>query len=108
MASPSTGLTYRKNPINVPFMDEPSFTFAERVEAFLAETGLAPSTFGSKACSDPNFIPDLRKGKREFKPSTVRRIEKFMHDYRLPGAAPVEANVNKQLDPSQVTKERAA
>lgn len=58
-----------------------------RIDEFLEATGMAPSSFGQAACSDPSFIADLRAG-REPRSATRRRVEKFMRDYRAPGAAP--------------------
>jgi len=56
--------------------------FKRRIEAFLAETGLAPSAFGSRAVRDPNYVRDLRVKGRESKPSTIAKIEAFMEAYR--------------------------
>lgn len=69
--------------------------FRDRVEAFLVEKGIKPSPFGWKACRDRSFVADLRAGKREFRPSTLKKVETFMAEY-----PPSEDNVSASGDPS--------
>jgi hypothetical protein len=61
-----------------------SAVFLQQVEAFLERTGMSPTAFGKAACNDPNFVPDLRKGR---KPNLdlVESIQKFMtqHDHNV-------------------------
>lgn len=65
-------------------MDE----FRNLVEGFLAESGMAQTTLGAKALGDPNFVRDLRGGKRSFNLATVEKVERFIADMRH---APAEA-----------------
>ena len=37
--------------------------FSERVESFLATSGMTPTKFGMAAASDPRFVFDLREGR---------------------------------------------
>lgn len=45
--------------------------------AHLAETGMAPSTFGERSCRRPSLISDLRIGRRPTR-QTVARVQAFM------------------------------
>ena len=51
--------------------------FLTDIEAFLERTGMAASAFGKSAVGDPNFVGDLRDGR---KPNLglVDRIHEFM------------------------------
>lgn len=60
------------------FLDE----FKSRVEAFLAETGMSKSRFGDLAANDRSLVDDMRDGKREFKLSTMRKVDLWMDTYR--------------------------
>ena len=51
------------------------------VERFLRERGLAPTTFGRLAVSDPRFVFDLRMG-REPRKRMRLRVEHFMNTFR--------------------------
>lgn len=51
--------------------------FKAAVEKFLAETGMAPSAFGLRACNDSAFVLDLRAG-REPRSQTMRKVVEFM------------------------------
>lgn len=62
-------------------------TFRQRVEQFLERTGMPERSFGLQACNDTAFVTDLRAGMEPRTPRR-RRVEKFMLDYRAPGAAP--------------------
>jgi hypothetical protein len=57
--------------------------FIGRIDQFLADTGLAETTFGRMACNDSTFVADLREGRS---PSlrTLERVETFMNDYAAP------------------------
>lgn len=59
--------------------------FCQAVEGYLQASGLSPSTFGTKAAGDPNFVFNLRGG-REPRSSTVDKIERYMHDNPVPEA----------------------
>jgi 2,4-dienoyl-CoA reductase-like NADH-dependent reductase (Old Yellow Enzyme family) len=49
----------------------------ERVEAYLRATRMPPTRFGREALRDPNFVFNLREG-RKLRPSTSRRLEAFL------------------------------
>ena len=51
-----------------------------KVERFLGRTGLAPTTFGRLAVSDPRLVFDLRNG-REPREAMRSRVEHFMNTY---------------------------
>jgi hypothetical protein len=63
--------------------------FHERVEAYLARTGITPSRFGLMACRDQSFVFDLREGKREPRHSTIDLVDRFMAEHPN-GSAPKE------------------
>lgn len=50
------------------------------IEKFIADHGMAESTFGRKVVSDWRLLSDLRKG-RELRSRTVARIRDFMNTY---------------------------
>ena len=56
-------------------------TFADRVEAFLRETGLPPTALGKLSVNDGHLVRNLRAG-RDFRASTIDRVTAFMRDYR--------------------------
>jgi hypothetical protein len=58
--------------------DQAQAAFKARVETFLRQTGMPASQFGIRACRDKSFVPDMRSTQREFRPSTIRRVEAFM------------------------------
>ena len=66
-----------------------------KIEAYLSRTGAAPSMFGDRATSDPNFVFDLRRG-REPRRALVARVERFMREHR------------SGLPPERVPRERGA
>ena len=53
----------------------------DRVEGFLREARMAPSTFGMKALNDRHFVSQLRSG-RECLPKTQNVVLAFMRGYR--------------------------
>lgn len=53
----------------------------QRINAFLREADMPPSTFGRTVARDPRLVADLRNG-REAGRSLVRRVEIFMQDWR--------------------------
>ena len=55
--------------------------FLAEIERFLAETGMNATAFGRAAANDPNFVGDLRNGR---KPNfgTADRVDEFMRRYR--------------------------
>jgi predicted transcriptional regulator len=57
-----------------------SEVFLAQVEAFLERTGMTPTAFGKAALNDPNFIRDLRQGR---KPNLdlVEHIQEFMAQF---------------------------
>ncbi len=48
-----------------------------KVERFLQEAEMAPTTFGKEAMRDPNFVRNLRNG-LDPRSSTIRRVEEYM------------------------------
>lgn len=58
--------------------DSPLQQFKARVEEFLAETGMPISRFGTLACSDKSFVADLRDGNRDFRTSTIAKVDSWM------------------------------
>lgn len=62
-------------------IDPPMKTFAAAVEDFLARTGMSISKFGDLACNDRNFVADMRRGQRECRFSTIRKVEAFMAEW---------------------------
>lgn len=55
---------------------------ASEVDAFLTETGMAPSSFGRQAVNDWRLVDQLKAG-REPRRSTANAIRTFMTNYRL-------------------------
>ena len=55
----------------------------ERIESFLATSGMSPTVFGRKALNDPNFVFDLRADKRS---PSIRTICSWRIDLRSPGS----------------------
>lgn len=51
--------------------------FVERVEAFLARSGMRPTDFGREALGDPSFITHLRRG-RSPSLDTADRVTAFI------------------------------
>lgn len=62
-------------------------TFLDTIEAYLADTKMPASTFGLKAMADPNFVHDLRKGRRSPSLKTVERVSQFMEANRTAEAS---------------------
>jgi len=58
---------------------EPEALIAE-IDAFCSKTGMAPTTFGSRALNDRGLLAGLKNG-RECKPSTAKRILAFINHY---------------------------
>lgn len=52
-----------------------------KIERFLRQNDIAPTTFGRLAVGDPRLIHDMRRG-RMFRASMIRRVENFMAVYR--------------------------
>jgi hypothetical protein len=53
--------------------------FKRRVEGFLSRNEMAASRFGQLACNDPNFVLDLRRGRKP-NPNLMDRVDRFMAD----------------------------
>lgn len=56
--------------------------FRDRVEAFLVETGMKQAEFGDLACNDRSLVADLRGGQRDFRMSTIEKVDRFMARHR--------------------------
>ena len=52
-------------------------TFLTEIEAFLARTKMPPTSFGTQAVKDPNFVRDLRGG-RSPSLETADRVRDFI------------------------------
>jgi hypothetical protein len=48
-----------------------------RIERYLKQSGVRPTTFGREAVRDPRFVFDLRSG-RTPRRSTVRRVTAYL------------------------------
>lgn len=53
----------------------------ERVEAFLAETGMLQTKFGAACLNDPALVTDLRAG-REMRSRNVKRVLDYIDGYQ--------------------------
>lgn len=62
-------------------------TLLQEIEAFLADTGMSATAFGTKVLNDPPFVQQLRSG-RDPKLSTAERIRSFIKEYVPEPAAP--------------------
>ncbi len=67
-------------------MTDQSPTLLEEIESFLAESGMAESTFGRQAVSDWKFITQLRGGRRVW-PETAEKARAFIKECRSKQAA---------------------
>jgi hypothetical protein len=56
-------------------------TMLRTVEAFLRETGMAPTRFGRNAVRDPRIVFDMRNG-REPTPRMCRRLSHYIASSR--------------------------
>lgn len=54
--------------------------FAETIESFLQKHNMAPTTFGTMANKEPNFVFLIREG-RECREATQERVLQFMDQY---------------------------
>jgi hypothetical protein len=54
------------------------------VERFLSSQDLGPSTFGRAALGDPNFVRELREGRRIW-PATADKVRTYMRDHHGEG-----------------------
>ncbi|ADJ22987.1 conserved hypothetical protein [Hyphomicrobium denitrificans ATCC 51888] len=55
--------------------------FKDRINGFLERTGMSPSAFGRQAVNDGSFVADLNSGEREFRLSTIEKVDKFIADF---------------------------
>ena len=69
----------------------------QRIEAFLARTGMAPTRFGRDVMAEASLIATLRNG-RSLSLKNVNKLLGFMADY--------EAELNG--DPDEVSSDKAA
>lgn len=54
------------------------------IEEFLSSSGMSPTVFGRKALKDPNFVFDLRSGKRSPSLRTAEKIYAFIEAQKKP------------------------
>jgi hypothetical protein len=58
-------------------MEHTQQSLIAEIEKFIADHGMAESTFGRKVVGDWRLLSDLRKG-RELRSRTVARVREFM------------------------------
>ncbi len=46
----------------------------DKIDGFLTSSGMSPTVFGREVLNDPNFVFDLRSGKRS---PSIRTVEKI-------------------------------
>ena len=51
----------------------------DQIEAYLAATKMAPSTFGRRAAGDPRLVFDFKQGRRPRK-CTEERISRYLQE----------------------------
>ena len=61
--------------------ENPLADFLAEVDAFLVETGTAPTALGRGALGDPSFVFNLRDG-RDCRMSTIVRVREWMRAQR--------------------------
>ena len=66
------------------------------IEAFLRESGMSASFFGKAAVGDPNFVGDVRNGRRPHL-DLIDRVEAYLRSARAP-----------RVDPRTVAEKMAA
>lgn len=54
-------------------------TLLSEIESFLVDRKMEPTTFGRRALGDPNFIRDLRNGRRLW-PETTEKVRAFIDE----------------------------
>ena len=62
-------------------IENPLAEFLAEVDAFLSETGTAPTALGRGALGDPSFVNNLRDG-RDCRLSTIARVREWMRAQR--------------------------
>lgn len=67
-------------PIKVGVMNEIE-AFLNQIEAFIAEKGMTPTSFGRKYAGDNSFVFQLREG-REPRLKTRRKVSAAMAQYQ--------------------------
>lgn len=56
-------------------------SFIQRVERFLSRYGMAATRFGKCAANDPNFVFDLRNGRKP-NPDLIESVDRWMRHFR--------------------------
>ena len=68
--------------LDMPTMTDPRvIEFRQRVEKFLAKTGMKKTRLGTEVTGDPSFVDQLREG-REPKWSTIAKFDAYMKGYK--------------------------
>ncbi len=62
-------------------MSDPNAELLAEIEAFLRETGIAPTRFGQDAVGEKSFMIELRRG-RDLRLSTVAKVKTYMERER--------------------------
>jgi hypothetical protein len=74
--------------------------FLQKIEEFLASSGMTPTRFGIEAVNDPNFVFKLRqKRPRNCGLQTVERVEKFIREKsdKTMKHTPIKKELNRVL-----------
>lgn len=74
-------------------------TLLQDINAFLRETGMAPTRFGKRAVNDAAFVRRLRAG-RETTARTEQRVRQFLAGYRR-GASPAAVTQPAMSPPAE-------
>ena len=74
-------------------MSDTLIDLKEKIDQFLTASGMTPTEFGRAALKDPNFVFDLRSGKRSPSIRTVEKIYSYMSSHGTkPSKLSVKAN----------------
>lgn len=55
--------------------------FREMIEAFLERSNFAPSSLGRLVMSDPRFVGDLLKRRRDVRTQTIEKFKNFIDQW---------------------------
>ena len=56
-------------------------SFLQRVERFVERHKISATRFGRLAANDPNFVFDLRRGRKP-NPDLIEAVDRWMREYR--------------------------
>ncbi|HEU0117508.1 MAG TPA: AMP nucleosidase [Alphaproteobacteria bacterium] len=78
-------------------MSKTADVLIDRIDRFLAQSGMSPTVFGRKALNDPNFVFDLRAGKRSPSIRTVEKIDSFIESHGKKSKAPTSGHEERSF-----------